>query len=65
MSKYIYKDLELEIVERSITIGGLHRVVLQANNGKKFNLTSKTSIKLANIPKAIEEGYERIKFFIS
>jgi hypothetical protein len=65
MSKYIYKDIELEIVERSITIGGLHRIVLQANNGKKFNLTSKKSIKLANIPKAIEEGYERIKFFIS
>lgn len=65
MSKYIYKDIELEIVERSITIGGLHRIVLQAKNGKKFNLTSNKSIKLANIPKAIEEGYERIKFFIS
>jgi hypothetical protein len=65
MNKFTYKDLELEIVERSITIGGLHRIVLQANNGKKFNLTSNRSIKLAKIPKAIEEGYERIKFFIS
>jgi hypothetical protein len=65
MNKFTYKDLELEIVDRSITIGGLHRIVLQANNGKKFNLTSNRSIKLSKIPKAIEEGYERIKFFIS
>jgi len=53
MNKFTYKDLELEIVDRSITIGGLHRIVLQANNGKKFNLTSNRSIKLSNIPKAI------------
>jgi hypothetical protein len=65
MSKYIYKDLELEIVERSITIGGFHKAVMQASNGKKCNLISNRSIKLAEIPKAIEDGYERIKFFIS
>ena len=65
MSKYIYKDLELEMIERSITVAGFHKAIFQAKNGKTFNLISNRSIKLSKIPKAIEEGYERIKFFIS
>jgi hypothetical protein len=62
---YTYKDISLEVEERLITIGGLHRIILKSKNGKKINMTSNKSIKLANIPKSIEENYERIKFFIS
>jgi hypothetical protein len=65
MSKYIYKDIELEIVERSITIGGLHRIVLKSSNGSLVNVTSKKSLKLDRIVKNIENNYEQIKRLIS
>ena len=65
MSNYNYKDIQLEMIERSITIAGFHKAVFKADNGKTVNLVSSRSIKLAEIPKTIENNYERIKHLIS
>jgi phosphosulfolactate synthase (CoM biosynthesis protein A) len=62
---YTYKDISLTIVERLITIGGLHKIIFEAPNKKKVNLISKKSIRLDSIEKYIKDNYERIKFFIS
>jgi hypothetical protein len=53
------------MIERSITIAGFHKAVFKADNGKTVNLVSSRSIKLAEIPKTIENNYERIKHLIS
>jgi hypothetical protein len=65
MRNYNYKDIQLEMIERSITITGFHKAVFKADNGKTVNLVSNRSIKLAEIPKIIENNYKRIKHLIS
>ncbi len=64
MKKYKYKDIELKIVERLITIGGKHRIILQSAKGVKVILTSNKSIKANTVVNSIEQNYERVKQLI-
>ncbi len=65
MSKFTYKDITLEIVERSITISGYHKIILKAPNNSLVNLISKKSIRIAQIEKSIEDNYEQVQRLIA
>jgi hypothetical protein len=65
MSKFTYKDITLEIVERSITIGGYHKIILKAQNDSLVNLISKKSIRINQIEKNIEDNYKQVKRLIA
>jgi hypothetical protein len=64
MSNYIYKDINLTTKERSITIGGQHRMILTTSKGIEVILTSNKSIKSDMVQKSIENNYEHIKQLI-
>lgn len=65
MNTFTYKDITLEIIERSITISGYHKIILKSANGSLVNLISKKSIRINQIEKSIEDNYKQVQRLIA